>query len=350
MAYANSAPCPDSGQVHFFAGRFGQSHLSVLANRELSDADTRVYGILAAHRNAQSGKAWPKRSTVAALAGVHPDSVSRSTARLEGLGFLVKVHRGGPGNGTIYTFPLLDERQATVPKASPKPAPARASDAEPTRKPRKPRAARVYPDATVSATGADTIEREFRETKTNPKPLPLPAEPMASVDVACGESFPETLAPNQDEHGHEAPANGLHGAEPREPEPSALAFPEGLTLALCAQLARMLAGIPFADAQAILDEMAFNARAHGVNNPGGYTRKLLREYKAGAFKPEVAQFERQRREHRRRLEAEIERAKRIRPEDALIPKPPPPARTPEQTARGLEAIANMKAMLKARRH
>jgi hypothetical protein len=59
----------------------------------------------------------------------------------------------------------------------------------------------------------------------------------------------------------------------------------------------MLCGLPFEDAQMLLDEYAGNARRHTVHNPVGYMRKLLDIYRAGKLVPELADLEQHRRQH-----------------------------------------------------
>jgi hypothetical protein len=122
-----------------------------------------------------------------------------------------------------------------------------------------------------------------------------------------------------------------------------------LTLVLAAQITKMLVGIPLADAQELLDELAFNARCHVIRKPAAYIRKLLGDYKAGTFRPEVAAFERRRRENLRANEAARTAAARMRPGDT-VPPPPPKERTPEEIAAGLEALAAMRAGLGRKPH
>ena len=336
MAYSNSALTERTGQP-LFQGRFGATHLGILAHRELSALDKTIYGILAAHRNAKSGKAYPRRSTIAALADVHPDSVSRSTARLESHGFIARVHRGGTGNPTTYTFPLLDQRAAAAPE---KPRPRKGPE-------------RFYSDRADSQKPPDTIERDFCEAKTHPKPLPAP-EPEA--EPARAERGGDDVAQIQDDIRQEPAKSAFQSIQTPDRKEPTLAFPEALALNLCAQIARTLAGIPLDDAQVLIDEMAWNARFHPVHSPGRYMRKLIGAYRAGTFTPEVAQFERR---YRERI-ADNERSRRIseaRHLEALaqgqLPDPPPAPireRTAEETATGLAALAAMRAGLGRTRH
>lgn len=304
------------------AHRFGQVPLAIISDSRLTETDKTVYGALAAHRNAKHGKAWPKRSTVAKIVGIHVDSVSRSVSRLVECGYLVKTDGRGRGRSTVYTFPLANQRDAQRRASTPPCAP------ESPPKPRPERQKPVRPDSFCAASPierTDVLEKEF-----TPLPPSLSTATVEPVGIVCGE-IPTAYTPQE---AQEAPsgANTTHYDESRlhgDPTRS-LAYPIGLSVKIIATLARMLCGLPFGDAQIILDELAGNMRRHTIHNPCGYVRKLLELYRAGKLIPELADIEQER--HRR--QAENERSRQLAHERHLAalaqgeaPLPPPPADT-----------------------
>jgi hypothetical protein len=310
---------------------FGQVELAILASSELTSNDKLVYCAIARYRNARSGWAWPGRDKLAQLSGLHVDSISRCTARLAKAGFLIVTHK--TGNRAAYRLPLADVREAER-KAR---APSGANAAQ-RKKREKPVPAGALPESGSDAGDRTSRARSssFDEDERNPPQTPpfepAPAEP---ADVACGECAdqqPDKPAPLR----HEA---------------RKLVFPEGLPALLCVQLGRMLASTPEAVAQELLDEMAYNARFYPINTPGGYIRRLLSLRQRGEFVPEVAHFERQRREKIAANEQARQLAERRHLEalaQGQLPSfRPPPAqeRTPEEEAAGLAALAAIRANL-----
>lgn len=317
------------------AHRFGQVPLAVLSDSRLSETDKTVYAVLAAHRNAKHGKAWPKRKTIGRIAGIHPDSVSRSTARLVECGYLTKTDGRGRGCTTFYRFPLEDQRQAqrqdsqaqTQSQAKPEPKP---------RAPRKPRPEREAesqkpdrPDSFCAPTpyrGTEMLTQEFTplppslpEAQAEPEAargkdlvLEIPnEEPATAIEQAAPATVeaigkpeqPATIAdqPTTNPEAPKAPAEAPQAAPsaetpPTQPTPR-LTYPSGLQPKIRAIIARSLCGLPFDDAQMLLDELAGNMRRHEVHNPVGYMRKLLNLYRAGKLTPELADLEQHRRQH-----------------------------------------------------
>ena len=110
----------------------------------------------------------------------------------------------------------------------------------------------------------------------------------------------------------------------------------------------MFCGLPFEDAQMILDELSGNMRRHPVHNPIAYTRRLLNLYHAGNLVPELADLEQYR---RRQIEAN-ERARQIAEQRHLAalaqgqlptpPLPPTTERTEDEKARVAEHIRQAK--------
>ncbi len=373
MACANSAHTPASGQ----SVRFAQVELPILADPRLSPTDLRILSLLLAHRNAKSGKAWPKRQTIADKAHVHPETVTKSTAKLVECGYLVKTKGQGRGHITVYTFPLADQRQAQRKAAQAQAAPK----AKPEPKPR----AEQKPSRPAGFCAAPLIGTDFRETKDLPQTPPT-SDVIAEPEAPCGESLathspdlgalsagladsasnpapqeaetsgnqqvsshPATIPSNQtSEPARQTAPQRRQAAKPAKPAPShRLAFPEGLPALLCVQLGRMLASTPEAIAQEMLDEMAFNARCHVINSPGGYVRRLLNLHHRGEFSPEVAYFERARREHiaaneRARIFAERRHLEALA--QGQLPPAPPLAmnRSDEDEAQAEQALAQAK--------
>lgn len=368
MAYANSLPPQADGQ----SVRFAQIELPILSDPRLSPTEIRVLSILLAHRNARHGKAWPKRQTVADKAHVHPETVTKATARLVSLGYLIKA-KGGNGRGhvTVYTFPLSDQRQAKQTPAQTTPSKPKASKAKrgPGAEKKASRATGFSDPSPIVPSpcpAAPSAPFPAQGTEKNPQPYPSPLDPApAEPEAPRGESF----AAHPAEHQETSPAPALPSkpiaqqaaSEPHQATQTAkqaprhhLAFPEALPVLVCVQLARMLEGTPEAVAQELLDEMSYNSRCYAIINPAAYMRRLLGLYKRGEFAPEVAHFERERREKI----AANERAKQLAEKmhlEALAQGRLPPSRpivferSEEETAKGLEALAAMKAMLRGGR-
>lgn len=367
------------------AHRFGQVPLPIIADSRLTEIDKTVYSALAAHRNAKHGKAWPKRQTIAKIVGCHPDSVSRSTTKLVECGYLTKTDGRGRGCTTFYRFPLEDQRQAQRREAQ-----TQAAQSKPEPKPRAPRKPRPEreaenqkPDRTDSFCAATPYRGTERLTPKEFTPLPpsLPeaqVEPEASCAAAPRGEFlathptdlesltveiaaqateqpatvPELPTPSSDKapvQPHTAPYSPERSSTATPTTPKArLSLPSGLKGKPLGIITRMLCGLPFDDAQMLLDELAGNMRRHEVKNPIGYMRRLLELYRAGKLIPELADLE----QYRRQRLAETERSKQIAEQRHLaalaqgqLPTPPPiPTTEPsaEEKARVAEHIRQAK--------
>jgi hypothetical protein len=283
QASGQSVPITDFKQVRFFA----QIERAVLASPDLTGNDKAVYAAIASYRNRHSGFAWPGRDTLATATGLHRNSVSRCAARLEKAGFITVEHKGG--NRAYYRLPLADAREGT--KATPSAS--------------KPRKRRARPEApALSEAGCNPAVSSHVYPENSP-PSPHADLAPAGPERPRGE-FPAPHSPDLEpqtadqpsEQAHQAASERRQAAKASKNVPShRLAFPEGLPALLCVQLGRMLASTPEAVAQELLDEMAFNARCHPIRQPGAYLRSLLNRHQRGEFSPEVAHFERERREH-----------------------------------------------------
>lgn len=292
MANANSAPMPVGGQ----SSRFAMVDLTLSADRRLTPTDQQVYSILAAHRNAKSGKAWPKRATIARLANVHPETVTKATRRLVEYGYLVKSEGRGRGCTVVYTFPLIDQRQAQRQAAQ-----AQAKPEHEARKPRKPQAEKTSRPAGFCAAHSSIGRTDVLEKDPTTLPFP-PTQTQVEPETATGfavvgaaEDISQEVVPAES-NGHTATIS------PEVVPTSRLVYPKAFSGQTNAVMVRMmrLAGVPAQEQQALLDELAWNARDHGVKRPVGYLRALLTLRSQGRLTLEVAHLEADR---RRQIEA-----------------------------------------------
>jgi hypothetical protein len=92
-----------------------------------------------------------------------------------------------------------------------------------------------------------------------------------------------------------------------------LSFPAFVTLAIQAQIVRMLCGLPFADAQRLLDELHGAGQTRAIKNPAGYLRTLLRLFLAGELIWEHADRIAAQRASQARNQAALQRALNMKP-------------------------------------
>jgi hypothetical protein len=239
------------------AQRFGQVPVAVLRDPQLSHADRTVYAVLASYRNQYSGTAWPCRATIAGVAGLHPDSISRSTRRLVACGHLEKRSLGGAGNLVLYRFPALD------PPSKP-PATGGYSD----------KADRNEADTPICIEQTKTTQATPVRNPSSPKP---PGEAPRG-DLIFSPSLPKTLIP---------------------------------------ALLAAVKDIPGHARQRLLDELEGAMGAKVVHNPVGYLRALARLWRAGELVPEHADRIATNRRRREEVQRAVARASRI----AVPPKP-----------------------------
>jgi hypothetical protein len=106
-------------------------------------------------------------------------------------------------------------------------------------------------------------------------------------------------------------------------------------------MVRILCGLPFADAQMLLDELAGAAQATAIRNPIAYLRRLLSLHLAGTLIPEHAERIAALRACTARNEAARQRALNLRPGE----RPPDTPKKPRDHSAREAAMAVMRAKL-----
>ena len=364
-----------------FRYRYGAIEMPVLADPRLTANDKTVYATLKAHRNHRSGTAWPSRRTIGQIAGCTERAVSLATARLLEAGYLTKEAR--VGRSTVYAFPLAppatpaeafrgtpertftDKRQFEHKKIEPpqttrsivvvdcfdpkpgtpaildatpapaRPATPRATPATPAPVTPKPCDPAPAPNPAKPATPA--IPAPAIQAPCNPPPAiqattpPTPAEPDPEpASCATPDPEPSTPATNPAEPGATPPQ-----------ETAAFSFPAIITLAAQAGIVRILCGLPFADAQMLLDELAGAAQHTVIRNPIAYLRRLLSLHLSGTLIPEHAERIAALRAAQARNEAARQRALNMRPGE----RPPDTPKKPRDHSAREAAMAAMRAAL-----
>jgi|GEM_PF-2981389 len=74
-------------------GMWGKVPMWVLARRDLSKTELRVYGILAARQNSKTGHCYPARQTIADDLGIHIENVKKALKSLRDKGLISWDHR-----------------------------------------------------------------------------------------------------------------------------------------------------------------------------------------------------------------------------------------------------------------
>jgi hypothetical protein len=86
--------------------------VTAIQDRRLDRGHLRVLACFAQLVNRASGKAWPNRTTIAAMAGMTPKAVSTAVCELKALGYLISgkepVEMAGNQVLTVYTFGNID--------------------------------------------------------------------------------------------------------------------------------------------------------------------------------------------------------------------------------------------------
>lgn len=86
--------------------------VTAIQDRRLDRGHLRVLACFAQLMNRTSGKAWPDRVTVAAMAGMTPKAVSTAVSELKRLGYLIadreEVEAAGGRSLMVYTFGNID--------------------------------------------------------------------------------------------------------------------------------------------------------------------------------------------------------------------------------------------------
>jgi hypothetical protein len=353
-----------------FRYRYGAIEMPVLEDPRLTQNDKTVYATLKAHRNHRSGVAWPSRRTIGQIAGCTERAVSLATARLLDAGYLTKEAR--VGRSTVYGFPLAppatpaDAFRGTPERAFTDKIKFEHKKTEP--QPQQPAHERpggsvVVVDCFHSKPGTPAIL-----IAPEPEPAPIPAIPASCVTqepapipaLAINPAEPTTPEPSTP--AEPAPCTIQEPAIPAEsapatpaepdPEPSTpattpaeskLSFPAIISLAMQAGIVRILCGLPYADAQMLLDELAGAAQATAIRNPIAYLRRLLSLHLAGTLIPEHAERIAALRAAQARNEAARQRALNMRPGERP-PDTPKPTKPRDHSAREA-AMAAMRAKL-----
>jgi hypothetical protein len=120
-------------------------------------------------------------------------------------------------------------------------------------------------------------------------------------------------------------------------------FPAIISLAMQVGIARILCGLPYADAQMLLDELAGAAQHTTIRNPVAYLRRLLSLHLAGTLIPEHADRIAALRAAQARNEAARQRALAMRL-DERPPDIPKPTKPRDHSAR-LAAMEQMRSIL-----
>jgi hypothetical protein len=119
-------------------------------------------------------------------------------------------------------------------------------------------------------------------------------------------------------------------------------FPAIISLAMQVGIAKILCGLPYADAQMLLDELAGAAQHTTVRNPAAYIRKLRSLHLAGTLIPEHAErIAALRAAQARRNEAARQRALNMRPGE----RPPDTPKKPRDHSAREAAMEQMRAIL-----
>jgi hypothetical protein len=108
-----------------------------------------------------------------------------------------------------------------------------------------------------------------------------------------------------------------------------------------AGIVRILCGLPYADAQMLLDELAGAAQHTAIRNPAAYVRKLLSLHMSGELVTEHAERIAAQRAAQARNEAARQRALAMKPGE----RPPDKTTTPRSHAAREAAMAVMRAKL-----
>ena len=295
-----------------FRYRYAKTELAVLSDRRLTANDRLVYATLKAHRNHKSGTAWPSRQVIGAIAGCSDRAVSLATSRLVQAGYLTKQQR--TGQSTLYGFPL-----SGTPERAFTPTPERAfthNKIIEEQNKEKPQLQRQPAERAVPA-GVGVVVVRSDEKKSN---LVSPVEPIASKAGIQIEAEPAPVSP----------------VEP-------LTFPVFVTLAIQAQMVRMLCGLPFADSQRLLDELNGAGQTRAIKNPAGYLRTLLRLFLAGELIWEHADRIAAQRASQARNQAALQRALNMKPGGHPPDTPAPPGKRDQSVMRA--ELAKMRQSL-----
>ena len=369
-----------------FRYRYGAIEMPGLEDRRLTPNDKTVYATLKAHRNHRSGTAWPSRRTIGQIAGCTERAVSLATARLLEAGYLTKEAR--TGRSTVYSFPLtcppadtfrgtpertftdnrqFSEQKKEKPQQQQQPAHERPSesvvvvDSAITKNNFPSHPAPAAPDATpgtqaVSAAPDATTRIEAvppaSDATTRIEAVPAAPDATARIEAvpaasdATARIEPAPAAPDATARIEAVPAASdvTPGTQavPAGTDPG-FSFPAIISLAMQVGIARILCGLPYADAQMLLDELAGAAQHTTIRNPIAYLRRLLSLHLAGTLIPEHADRIAALRAAQARNEAARQRALAMRL-DERPPDIPKPTKPRDHSAR-LAAMEQIRSIL-----
>jgi hypothetical protein len=381
-----------------FRYRYGAIEMPVLEDPRLTQNDKTVYATLKAHRNHRSGTAWPSRRLIGQIAGCTERAVSLATARLLEAGYLTKEAR--VGRSTVYSFPLTCPPADTF-RGTPERTftDNRQFSEQKKEKPQQQQPAHERPGGSVVVVDSAIAKNNFPSHPAPAAPDATPgtqavpaapdattrieAVPPASDATARIEAVPpasdatariEAAPPAPDATARIEPAPAAPDATARiEPAPAApdatarikavpaasdvtpgtqavpagtdpgFTFPAIISLAMQVGIAKILCGLPYADAQMLLDELAGAAQHTTIRNPIAYLRRLLSLHLSGTLIPEHAERIAALRAAQARNEAARQRALAMRL-DERPPDIPKPTKPRDHSAR-LAAMEQMRSIL-----
>ena len=347
-----------------FRYRYAKTEMVVLADPRLTQNDKTVYATLKAHRNHRSGTAWPSRRLIGQIAGCTERAVSLATARLLDAGYITKEAR--VGRSTVYSFPL------TCPPADTfRGTPERTftdnrqfSEQKKEKPQQQQQPAHERPGGSVVVVDSAIAKNSF---PSHPAPAApdvtarIEAVPPASDATARIEAAPAASDATPGTQAVSAAPDATPGTQAVSAAPDAtpgtqavppasnvtqhetLAFPTFVSLAMQAGIIRILCGLPYADAQMLVDELAGAAQHTTIRNPIAYLRRLLSLHLSGTLIPEHAERIAALRAAQARNEAARQRALAMRL-DERPPDIPKPTKPRDHSAREA-AMEQMRAIL-----
>ncbi len=358
-----------------FRYRYAKTEMAVLSDRRLTQNDKTVYAVLKAHRNHRTGTAWPSRQLIGQIAGCTDRAVSLATSRLVQAGYLTKESR--TGRSTLYGFPLACQPDDTF-RGTPERTfthnltisnntkktplhrqlaenvvdvvvvdsviakenfPLRVGGIEVERATPAAAPGNLVERATPAAAPGNLVERATPAAA--PGNLVERATPAAAPGNLVERATPAAAPGNLVERATPAAAPGNLVKTSTQNE--TLTLPVFLTVAIQAQIVRVLCGLPFADAQMLLDELHGAAQHNTIRNPIAYLRRLLSLHLSGTLIPEHSDRIAALRASQRRNQAAIQRALAMRPGERP-PDTPPPTQKRDDSVR-LAEMAKMRAAL-----
>jgi hypothetical protein len=216
-----------------------------------------------------------------------------------------------------------------------------APDPAPAPNPAKPATPAIPAPVTPAILGATPAPAIL--APCNPPPAiqaTNPAEPAPCATPAAPDPEPAPCAtPAAPDPEPSTPAT-TPATTPAEP---ALSFPAIISLAMQVGIAKILCGLPYADAQMLLDELAGAAQHTTIRNPIAYLRRLLSLHLSGTLIPEHAERIAALRAAQARNAAARQRALAMRL-DERPPDTPEPKKPRDHSAREA-AMEQMRAIL-----